>query len=119
MGLEGGAQLSFRSRSTIFTVEDDDQAAERLLVEVVEQGEEDVRVEKDFSLLLYKISEVSQAEGPECLQGDFIKAWTGFPGRGSLDRVPWTGFPGHGSLDRVPWTGFPETRFSETEFQTQ
>jgi len=72
--LEGGAQLSFRSRSTIFTVEDDDQAAERLLVEVVEQGEEDVRVEKDFSLLLYKISEVSQAEGPECLQGDFIKA---------------------------------------------
>jgi len=72
--LEGGAQLSFRSRSTIFTVEDDDQAAERLLVEVVEQGEEDVKVEKDFSLLLYKISEVSQAEGPECLQGDFIKA---------------------------------------------
>merc|ERR1712226_1440781 len=73
--LEGGAQVAFRCRSTIFTVEDDDQAAERLLVEVVEQGEEDVRVERDFSLLLYKISEVSQAEGPEsCLQGDFIKA---------------------------------------------
>jgi len=73
--LEGGPQSGFRSRSTIFTVEDDDQAAERLLIEVVEHGEEEVRLEKDFSFLLYKISEVSQAEGsPDCLQGDFIKS---------------------------------------------
>jgi hypothetical protein len=55
-------------------VEDDDQTAERLLVEVVEHGEAEVRVEKDFSLVLYKISEVSQAEGPECLNGEFVKS---------------------------------------------
>jgi len=73
--LEGGESTSFRCRSTIFTVEDDDQAAERLLVEVVEHGEEEPRLEKDFSFLLYKISEVSQAEGgPDCLQGDFVKS---------------------------------------------
>lgn len=72
--LEGGKESQFRCRSTIFTVEDDDQTAERLLVEVVEHGEEEVRLEKDFALILHKISEVSQAEGPECLNGDFIKA---------------------------------------------
>lgn len=55
-------------------MEDDDQTAERLLVEVVEHGDEEVRLEKDFALILHKISEVSQAEGPECLNGDFIKA---------------------------------------------
>merc|ERR1711962_13016 len=47
--LEGTKDTVFRCRSTIFTVEDDDHEAERLLVEVVEQGEEDVKVEKDFS----------------------------------------------------------------------
>jgi len=72
--LEGGKESQFRCRSTIFTVEDDDQTAERLLVEVVEHGDEEVRLEKDFALILHKISEVSQAEGPECLNGDFIKA---------------------------------------------
>lgn len=42
--------------------------------QVVEHGEEEVvRVEKDFQLVLHKISEVSQAEGPDCLNGDFVK----------------------------------------------
>merc|ERR1719341_2655897 len=72
--LEGSKDTVFRCRSTIFTVEDDDHEAERLLVEVVEHGEEEVvRVEKDFQLVLHKISEVSQAEGPDCLNGDFVK----------------------------------------------
>ena len=44
--------------------------------QVVEHGEEEVvRVEKDFQLVLHKISEVSQAEGPDCLNGDFVKVW--------------------------------------------
>merc|ERR1719225_1753528 len=72
--LEGTKDTIFRCRSTIFTVEDDDHEAERLLVEVIEQGEDEVvRVEKDFQLVLHKISEVSQAEGPDCLNGDFVK----------------------------------------------
>merc|ERR1719462_607303 len=72
--LEGTKDTVFRCRSTIFTVEDDDHEAERLLVEVIEQGEDEVvRVEKDFQLVLHKISEVSQAEGPDCLNGDFVK----------------------------------------------
>ena len=42
----------------------------------MEHGEEEVvRVEKDFQLVLHKISEVSQAEGPDCLNGDFVKVW--------------------------------------------
>lgn len=73
--LEGGKEIAFRHRSTIFTVEDDDNTAERLLVEVVEQGEDcEVRLAADFQLLLHKISEVSQAEGPECLAGEFVKS---------------------------------------------
>merc|ERR1712192_263579 len=56
--LEGTKDTVFRCRSTIFTVEDDDHEAERLLVEVVEHGEDEVvRVEKDFQLVLHKISE--------------------------------------------------------------
>ena len=40
----------------------------------MEHGEDEVvRVEKDFQLVLHKISEVSQAEGPDCLNGDFVK----------------------------------------------
>merc|ERR1719244_2282551 len=63
MMVEGGPDKAFHCRSTIFTVEDDDQTAEQLLVELVEFEEEvDPRVEKDLSFLLYKISEVSTAE---------------------------------------------------------
>ena len=44
------------------------------MFQVIEQGEDEVvRVEKDFQLVLHKISEVSQAEGPDCLNGDFVK----------------------------------------------
>ena len=44
------------------------------MFQVIEQGEDEVvRVEKDFQLILHKISEVSQAEGPDCLNGDFVK----------------------------------------------
>ena len=46
------------------------------MFQVIEQGEDEVvRVEKDFQLVLHKISEVSQAEGPDCLNGDFVKVW--------------------------------------------
>jgi len=66
MILEAGKNGSFKSRSTIFTIEDDDQTAENLLVELVGHGEEEVKLESDFSFLMYKISEVSTADQLEC-----------------------------------------------------
>ena len=66
MILEAGKNGSFKSRSTIFTIEDDDQTAESLLVELVAHGEEEVKLESDFSFLMYKISEVSTADQLEC-----------------------------------------------------
>lgn len=55
---------AYKCRSTIFTVEDDDQLAERLMLELldVEEGEEEPQVDKDLSFLLYKISEVATGE---------------------------------------------------------
>merc|ERR1712106_1144058 len=64
--LEGGSgpDPTYRCRTTIFTVEDDDQLAERLLVELLDQenGEEEPQVDKDLSFLMYKISEVSAGD---------------------------------------------------------
>jgi len=62
MILEAGKNGSFKSRSTIFTIEDDDQTAENLLVELVAQGDGVVKLDSDFSFLLYKISEVSNVD---------------------------------------------------------
>eukprot|EP00092_Neocalanus_flemingeri_P022775 GFUD01024695.1.p1 GENE.GFUD01024695.1~~GFUD01024695.1.p1 ORF type:complete len:3073 (+),score=1009.79 GFUD01024695.1:162-9221(+) len=67
MTLEGGANGSFKSRSTIFTIEDDDKEdPEGLLVELVAQGDGDCRLDSDFSFLMYKISEVTTADQLEC-----------------------------------------------------
>jgi len=51
---------SFKSRSTIFTVEDDDRDCEKIVVDIVEKDTgESLRVDSDLSMLMYKISEVS------------------------------------------------------------
>jgi len=55
------SQLAFRSRSTIFTVEDDDRDAEKIIVELQDKDGSAV-LEGDFCLLMYKISEVSSNE---------------------------------------------------------
>ena len=68
MILEAGKNGSFKSRSTIFTIEDDDQTAENLLVELVAQGDGVVKLDSDFSFLLYKISEVSNVDHLEWLR---------------------------------------------------
>jgi len=62
MILEAGKNGSFKSRSTIFTIEDDDQTAENLLVELVTHDDGTVRLDSDFSFLMYKISEVSNVD---------------------------------------------------------
>merc|ERR1712029_325640 len=73
--LEGTKDTVFRCRSTIFTVEDDDHEAERLLVEVIEQGEDEVvRVEKDFQLVLHKISESPKQRGLTALMATLLKS---------------------------------------------
>jgi len=52
---------TFKSRSTIFTVEDDDRDAEKIVVDI--QDKDGVaRLDSDFTLLMYKISEVSNSE---------------------------------------------------------
>jgi len=66
MTLEGGGNGAFKSRSTIFTIEDDDEAAESLLVELVAHENGGCKLDSDFSFLMYKISEVSTAEQLEC-----------------------------------------------------
>ena len=62
MILEPGKNGSFKSRSTIFTIEDDDQTVESLMVELEPHGDESVHLESDFAFLMYKISEVSTVE---------------------------------------------------------
>jgi len=66
MALEGGENAAFKSRSTIFTIEDDDQTAESLLVELVAHEGRTCKLESDFSFLMYKISEVSNTDQLEC-----------------------------------------------------
>merc|ERR1719357_1306273 len=65
MIIEAGRNGGFKSRSTIFTIEDDDQTVESLMVELMANGEGDVKLDNDFSFLMYKISEVSTTDQME------------------------------------------------------
>ncbi|XP_023320241.1 golgin subfamily B member 1 [Eurytemora carolleeae] len=61
VSLSSGQPGTFRSRSTIFTVEDDDRDAEKIVVDICDK-DGSAWVGSDFSLLMYKISEVSNSE---------------------------------------------------------
>jgi len=62
MGIEGNKNKCFKSRSSMFTIDDDDQIAESLLVELVQTEGENCKLETDFFFLLYKISEVANVD---------------------------------------------------------
>ena len=62
MTLDAGKAGGFKCRSTIFTIDDDDQAAESLQVEFSGAEGDQCRLETDFSFLMYKISEASNAD---------------------------------------------------------
>jgi len=61
VSLSSASPAHYRARSTIFTVEDDDRDAEKIIVELQDK-EGSASVESDFSLLMYKISEVSNSD---------------------------------------------------------
>jgi len=61
VSLVAPASPHYKARSTIFTVEDDDRDAEKIVVEIQDK-DGTARVDSDFSLLMYKISEVSTSE---------------------------------------------------------
>ena len=62
MTIEGSKNKSFKSRSSMFTIDDDDQIAESLLVELLDIEGQDCKLETDFFFLLYKISEVANVD---------------------------------------------------------
>ena len=62
MTIEGNKNPCFKCRSSVFTIDDDDQIAESLVVELVNNNEEHCSVGTDFFFLLYKISEVANAD---------------------------------------------------------
>ena len=63
MTIEGSKNPGFKCRSSIFTIDDDDQVAESLVVELVNNEQEsNCCVDTDFFFLLYKISEVANTD---------------------------------------------------------
>ena len=62
MTIEGGKNKGFKSRSSMFTIDDDDQIAESLLVELQDIEGQNCKLETDFFFLLYKISEVANVD---------------------------------------------------------
>ena len=62
MTIEGNKNPCFKCRSSVFTIDDDDQIAESLMVELANNNEEQCTVGTDFFFLLYKISEVANAD---------------------------------------------------------
>lgn len=66
MTVEGSKNPCFKSRSSMFTIDDDDQIAESLIVELVNsETEQECSVATDFFFLLYKISEVANTDPVE------------------------------------------------------
>ena len=62
MTIEGNKNPCFKCRSSVFTIDDDDQIAESLMVELVDNNGAECCVGTDFFFLLYKISEVANAD---------------------------------------------------------
>jgi len=62
MTIEGSKNHCFKCRSSVFTIDDDDQIAESLMVELVGNNDSQCCVGTDFFFLLYKISEVSNVD---------------------------------------------------------
>merc|ERR1719411_1889738 len=62
MTIEGSKNKGFKSRSSMFTIDDDDQIAESLLVELHDIEGQNCKLETDFFFLLYKISEVANVD---------------------------------------------------------
>ena len=62
MTIEGNKNPCFKCRSSVFTIDDDDQIAESLMVELVDNNGTECCVGTDFFFLLYKISEVANAD---------------------------------------------------------
>ena len=62
MTIEGGKNKGFKSRSSMFTIDDDDQIAESLMVELVNNEGETCHLDTDFFFLLHKISEVANVD---------------------------------------------------------
>ena len=67
MTIESNKNSCFKSRSSMFTIDDDDQIAESLIVELVQDdaAEAAPSVATDFFFLLYKISEVANTDPVE------------------------------------------------------
>merc|ERR1711976_577070 len=59
MTIEGSKNPCFKCRSSVFTIDDDDQIAESLMVELVGNNDGQCCVGTDFFFMLYKISEVA------------------------------------------------------------
>merc|ERR1739844_721189 len=62
MTIEASKNPSFKCRSSMFTIDDDDQIAESLLVELLDIEGQNCKLETDFFFLLYKISEVANVD---------------------------------------------------------
>ena len=65
MTMEGDKNPGFKCRSSVFTIDDDDQIAESLVVELVDNNSGQCSVQNDFFFLLYKISEVANVDPVE------------------------------------------------------
>merc|ERR1712110_972077 len=65
MTIEGSKNPGFKCRSSVFTIDDDDQIAESLMVELVGNNDGQCCVGTDFFFMLYKISEVANVDSAD------------------------------------------------------
>ena len=65
MTIEASKNPSFKCRSSVFTIDDDDQIAESLMVELVGNNDGQCCVGTDFFFMLYKISEVANVDSAD------------------------------------------------------
>ena len=65
MTIEASKNPTFKCRSSVFTIDDDDQIAESLMVELVGNDDGHCCVGTDFFFMLYKISEVANIDSAD------------------------------------------------------
>ena len=65
MTIECSKNPCFKCRSSVFTIDDDDQIAESLMVELVANNDGQCCVGTDFFFMLYKISEVANVDSAD------------------------------------------------------